>query len=311
MKKIFVFISVAVLSAASLFAKESLVVLRSKSALYEAINSQTVKFSEEILAGTVLDKVSAGEISMDIQAQGRIGHGTDFYAVNYKGKDYFIPSSDSVIVGSSKNIGITVKDAVIFTKPHPAFFKNSWLETCKIVVIIDNPNKIFSEVMFFDIKSDSLQTQYIQTSKISKNSSDIKAAQILDKARSEKDAEVQKGLLDEASKAASSGSGKLTSYVNSAVNEILGVSSFSDDDIVQIDEFSAHVHTEDGAKINLRSMPGTAGEKITQVENGWECSSSLATESTETIDGITASWYYVQNGEIEGWIFGGYLKKEE
>ena len=311
MKKILAFISVAVLTLASVCAKESVVVLRAKSALYEAMDSQTVRFSEGIPAGTILEKQSNDVVNMDIFSQGKKGSGIDFYAVSYEGKDYFIPESDSVAIGSAKNVAILTKDSVLFTNPHPAFFKNSWLPTGTIVVILDTPNKTFTEVMFFNAKDDVRNSQYVQTSKLSKNTNDIKAIQLLEKARTTEDKEQQKILLDEASKAVSSGSGKLTGYVNSEVNIVLGVSSFSDDDIVQVDEFIARIYTADGAKVNLRSLPGTAGDKVAQVENGWECNVTLATESKETIEDIRASWYYVSNGDTEGWVFGGYLKRGE
>ena len=308
MKKIFAFISVAVLALLSVCAKESVVVLRAKSALYEAIDSQTVKFSDDIYAGTILDKQSNDVITMNIYSQGITGGGTDFYAVSYEGKDYFIPACDSAAVGSVKNVGILTTNSVLFENPHPAFFKNSWLAGTTIVVILDTPNKTFSEVMFFDAHDDARDTKYVQTSKISKNTDDIKAIQLLEKARETEDKDLQKTLLDDASKTVCSGSGKLTGYVNSELNKILGVSSFSDDDIIQVDEFITYVSTADGAIVNLLSLPGTAGDKVAQVENGWECTVTLATESKETIGDVTASWYYVSNGELEGWVFGGYLK---
>ena len=52
MKKIFTFISVAVLALSGLCAKESVVVLRSTAALYEEKDSKTVKYASDITAGT-------------------------------------------------------------------------------------------------------------------------------------------------------------------------------------------------------------------------------------------------------------------
>lgn len=311
MKKIFAFISVALLAIAGVFAKESVVVLRTPASLYEVKEGNTVKWATEITAGTVLDKRGDDAVRMDIYTKSKTWENIEFYTVKYDGKDYFIQTRDSAAIKSAEDVGVVTENAVLYSKPHIATFRNAWIEPGTIVAEIDHQRLLFSEVVFFDSADEVRRTRFIYGAKVSNNSNDIKAIQLLEKARSVKDEGLQNDFLNSAVRTASAGSGKLTSYINSEVNRILGVSSFSDDDIVPIESYKAHIYTADGSKVNLRSLPGTAGEKVAQVDNGWECTVSLTTESQETIEGISASWFYVQNGDTEGWVFGGYLQREE
>lgn len=311
MKKIFAFISVALLAIAGVCAKESVVVLRTPASLYEVKEGNTVKWATEITAGTVLEKRGDDVAKMDIYTKEKTWTGVEFYTVKYNGKDYFIQTRDSASIKSADDVGVVTEKAVLFSKPHIAAFRNAWLEPGTIVAVISNQKLIFDEVVFFDTDDKVRRTRFVDGGKLSNDSNDIKAIQMLEKASSVKDEGLQNDFLNSAVKTASAGSGKLTSYINSEMNRILGVSSFSDEDIVPVESYTAVIYTADGAKVNLRSLPGTAGEKVAQVENGWKGTVSLTTESTETIEGITASWFYVQNGDTEGWVFGGYLQREE
>ena len=311
MKKIFTFISVAVLALSGLCAKESVVVLRSTAALYEEKDSKTVKYASDITAGTVLEKSGADVVAKDLYTRDKTWKDVNFYAVKYNGNDYFIQIRDSAAVESADKVAVVTKDAVLFSKPHPATFRNAWIEPGTIVAEVSNPSLIFTEVTFFDTDDGLRRTRFVTGDTLSYDSNDIKSIQLLEKARTMKDEGLQNDFLNNAAKTASAGSGKISNYINSEMNRILGVSSFSDDDIVSVESYTAHIFTADGSKVNLRSLPGTAGEKVAQVDNGWECTVSLTTESTETIEGITSSWFYVQNGDTEGWVFGGYLQREE
>lgn len=311
MKKIFAFVAVALLAIAGVCAKESVVVLRTPASLYEVKEGNTVKWATEITGGTVLEKQGDDAVRMDIYTKSKTWENIEFYTVKYDGKDYFIQTRDSAAIKSAEDVGVVTENAVLYSKPHIATFRNAWIEPGTIVAEIDHPKLLFSEVVFFDSADEVRRTRFIYGAKVSNNSNDIKSIQLLEKARSVKDEGLQNDFLNSAVKTASAGSGKLTSYINSEVNRILGVSSFSDDDIVPIESYKAHIYTADGSKVNLRSLPGTAGEKVAQVDNGWECTVSLTTESQETIEGISASWFYVQNGDTEGWVFGGYLQREE
>jgi len=88
------------------------------------------------------------------------------------------------------------------------------------------------------------------------------------------------------------------------------ITSFTDDEITST-SFNASIYTLDGANVNIRNAPGTAGEKIGQLENGTKVSVSLCTTRNNTFEGITAPWYFVttEDGNLSGWIFGGYTKE--
>ena len=301
-------IALAAVSASAAFA-ENVVVLRSTASLYEAKDSKTVKWSSDITAGTVLDNRTAGVVQRDIYTKDKTWKDVSFYPVRYNGKDYFIQTRDSAAVEAADRVAVITTSAVLFTKQHPATFRNAWLETGTIVAMEEEAHGVFTKITFFDTDDGVRRTRNVLSSKLSASAGDIKAVQLLEKARTMKDESLQKDFLDSAAKAAESDI--ITRYIQAETNPLLGKSAFTDDDIVQIDEFSARIYTADGAKVNLRSMPGTAGDKVEQVENGWECIATLATEPKESIEGLTRSWYYVHGDGIEGWVFGGYLQRDE
>ena len=311
MKKILAYIAVAALAAVA-WAEESVVVLRTAAALYEEKDARTVKWSSTVAAGTVLTLRDNETPSLDLYTKEKTYKDVSFYAVyDGGGKKCFIQTRDAApLSGEESSFGVITENAVLFTKPHPAAFRNAWLEPGTIVAYNKQIDLIFGEITFFDTDDGVRRTRCVQLYKVSTDKNDIKAVQLLEKARSIKDEGLRREFLDSAAKAAEGGRGKIAAYIAAETNRILGISSFSDDDIVQVDEFFARVFTADGSKVNLRSLPGTAGDKVAQAENGWECIATLATEPKETIEGITASWYYVHGDGIEGWLFGGYLQRE-
>ncbi|MCR5724101.1 MAG: SH3 domain-containing protein [Treponema sp.] len=319
MKKIFAYIAIAALALAGASAKDSVVALRSGAALYETKDAQTVKYATDITAGTLLDARSSDTVIKNLYTKATTYENVKFYAVSYNKKEYFIQIRDSAVVNSADNVAVVAENSVLFTKPHYATFRNAWLEPGTIVACDNNTYSEWTEITFYDTDDGVRRTRYVLDSTLATKANDVKAIQLLEKARALKDEGLKKDFLDNAVKATSAGSEKIAMYVKAEVNAILGInvaedepgSLFSDDDIVQVDPFPAHISTADGSKVNLRSAPGTAGERIGQLENGTAVTCSLKTESKETIEGINAEWIYVTaelGGDIfEGWVFGGYL----
>ena len=312
MKKLIAYIAAIAFAIAAASAAGNVVVLRSSASLYETKDATTVKWAADITAGTVLDKRDADIVSKNLYTRDKTWEDVKFYAVRYNGKDYFIQIRDSAAIAGANRAAVVADDAVLFTKAHPATFRNAWLHTGTIVALEEEPDRIFTEITFFDTDDGVRRTRNVLTSKLSNAAGDIKAVQLLEKARSMKDEGLQKDFLDSASKAADTEA--VSMYVKTEVNNLLGLSDYSEMDIEQISEFGASIYTADGAKVNLRSTPGTAGEKVAQLENGTAVIASMQTSQTETIEGITASWVYViapdVEGQPEGWVFGGYLSEK-
>ena len=141
---------------------------------------------------------------------------------------------------------------------------------------------------------------------------------LLEKGKATDNEDLQKEFLDNAK--AMKTSSLISSYISDEIAKIYNISLFSDDSILTIEPYTSHVTTTDGSKVNVRSLPGTAGEVIGQFEsaNNPLVLVSMKTEDTQEIEGVKASWYYVTEIDedtmesvsegIEGWLFGGYLE---
>ena len=320
-------IAIALVPAA---AAPSVVVLRSSASLYAATDGENVKWAADITAGTVLSAAADDSVTKNIVTSSRTWNDVPFYAVTYEQKPYFIQVRDSAPVARADDVGIITRNAVLFTRPHLATFRNAWLEPGTVVALSGGvEGKAFREVTFFDTDDGVRRTRFVWEDSFSLDAKDRKAVQLLEKARTLTDEALRQEFLDNAAQAAASDS--LAEHIRSETNRILGVSSFSDDDIVQMETVYATVFTRDGAAVNLRALPGTAGEKVAQLVPGTAVALSLKTEPTETIEGITDSWYYVTvlsapdagdgaddaiaaddaAAAAEGWLFGGYLSTGE
>ena len=271
-------------------------------------DADNVTWASEITGGTVLKKASDDVVNKNIVTKEKTWKDIPFYAVSYEGNNYFIQTRDSVSIENKKEAAVVVHDAVLFTKPHPASFRNAWVEAGTVTAAsYDNGRKIV-KVTFFDSASGFRRTRYVMAENISWEEKDIRAVQLLAKASSIKETDLQKEFLDNAVEAADSE--ELESYILKRRNKILGISSFGEDEIEDIDLFYANIYTDDDSKVNLRFSPGTAGEKAGLIESGIPVSCVRATTSQDTIDGVSAKWYYVtayKHGDFEGWIFGGFL----
>ena len=185
------------------------------------------------------------------------------------------------------------------------------LETGTFVVAGDTTKEMnitYRQIIFYDTNEGVKRTRYVNSENISSSDKDVKAVILLETARATQNEELQKELLNNAKSIKTSI--LIEGYITREINKILNISTFSDDSIEQYEAYAV-IYDSDGSKINVRSMPGTAGEVVGQIESADspDVYVSLRTDSTDTIDGITDYWYYVTEPEtgLEGWVFGGFV----
>ncbi len=319
MKKISILLFLFILTGVSLFAASSKVfMLRDNGPLRIENDTNGVEWAATVRAGTELELESDKLVKKDLITSKETYPDVDFYKVKYQDKIYYVQESD---VEPAEKLSVIQKDTVLFSRPTLSSFRNALLETGSFVVTgktVTEFSKSFTEITFYDTIDYVKRTRYVSSNDISNSDKDIKAIILLENARVTESEDLQKELLDNAKSMKTSEI--ISNYINSEIAKILNVSSFSDDSIITIDQYSCTVTTTDGSKVNVRSLPGTAGEVIGQFEsvNSPAVLVTMKTEGTETIDGITESWYYVietdkdtfepVTGGIEGWIFGAFLE---
>lgn len=322
MKKTLIIVTSLLLIAANSFAASSkLLMLRDNGPLRKANDSNGVEWAETVGVGTELELESQEIVIKDLVTSNKTYENVKFYKVKYNKNTYYVQESDAEPCESAS---VLQKDALLFTRPTLSAFRNALLETGTIVVMDKNDtvnefNNKFVKITFYDTNDGIKRNRYVNADAISTSDKDVKAVIILEKARKTENEDLQKEFLSNA------GSMKTTSliseYIKKETAKILNVSSFSDDSIVPVEEeYISYITTNDGSKINVRSLPGTVGEVIGQFESESHPAVlvTLKTEEQEEIDGISSSWYYVSeidpdslepvNGGIEGWVFGGYLE---
>ena len=318
MKKILI-VLISVLLTTNMFAASSkLLMLRDDGPLRTENASNGVEWAETVRAGTELDLESSEIIIKDLVTSSKTYKDVKFYKVKYNKNIYFVQESDAEICSAPS---VIQQDALLFTKPTLYSFRNAILETGTFVVTGDTVkefNNTFIKITFYDTNDGIKRSRYVYANTVSNSEKDVKAVLLLEKGKAAKNEDLQKEFLDNAK--AMKTSNLIADYIAREVSKILNVSVFSDETIITIDGYSAYVTTNDGSKVNVRSMPGTAGDIVGQFESASKPSVfvSMKTEETQEIDGIIESWYYVTeldpvtletspNG-IEGWIFGGYLE---
>lgn len=322
MKKTLIIISTVLLIAANIFAAPSkLLMLRDNGPLRKANDSNGVEWAETVAAGTELELESKELVTKDLITSSKTYSDVKFYKVNYNKNTYYVQESDAEPCDSAS---VLQSDALLFTRPTLSAFRNAVLETGTLVVA-DNSDTVtefnskFVKIYFYDTNDGLKRSRYVNSEKISSSEKDVKAIIILEKARNTENEDLKKELLDNA--ASMKTSSLISEYIQQQTVKILGVSSFSDDSIVPLEmSYVTKIVTNDGSKVNVRSLPGTAGEVIGQFESVDSPSVlvSMKTDESEEIDGVTASWYYVSeydadedtsvSGGIEGWIFGAFLE---
>lgn len=320
MKKGILSILAAAIFCSGIFASPSKVImLRENGPLRVEEGSNGVKWSKTVNAGTELDLVSDKIIKKNLVTTDKTYPDVDFYTVKYKDEKYYVQVSEVAVADSP---AVICEDAVLFTRPNLATFRNALLEAGTIVAVGKKVNSCgidFAEVSFFDSNDGIKRTRYVEYGKLSESDKDVKAILMVQTALQIKDKDLMNETLNNARRINTSE--QVSYYIEDLIAEKLGLSSFSLDEIEHLQEpFSAFISTKDGAKVNVRDNPGTKGIVTGQFESVSEPEVFVAMKTTrkETIEGITDYWYWVSDvdsaesdGEdgLSGWVFGGYLKK--
>ena len=318
MKK-FLIILISVLFTADIFgASAKLLMLRDNGPLRIENDSNGVEWAETVRAGTELELESSEIVIKDLVTSSKTYNDVKFYKVKYNKKTYFVQESDAEICDSAS---VIQKDALLFSRPTLYSFRNAILETGSFVVTGDTVkefNNSFVKITFYDTNDGIKRTRYVYSNTISNSDKDVKAILLLEKGKAAENEDLQKEFLDNAKSMKTSS--LISTYISNEISKIYNITLFSDETIIAVDPYSTYVVTNDGSKVNVRSLPGTAGEVIGQFEsvNNQLVLVSMKTEETQEIEGVNASWYYVTEldpdtmtsltGGIEGWIFGGFLK---
>ena len=318
MKKILVILISVFVTANISAASAKLLMLRDNGPLRIENKSNGVEWAETVRAGTELDLESTEIVIKDLVTTSKTYNDVKFYKVQYNKKTYFVQESDAEICNSPS---VIQKDALLFSRPTLYSFRNAILETGTFVVTGDTVkefNNSFVKITFYDTNDGIKRTRYVYSDTISNSDKDVKAILLLEKGKATDNEDLQKEFLDNAK--AMKTSSLISSYISDEIAKIYNISLFSDDSILTIEPYTSHVTTTDGSKVNVRSLPGTAGEVIGQFEsaNNPLVLVSMKTEDTQEIEGVKASWYYVTEIDedtmesvsegIEGWLFGGYLE---
>ncbi len=309
MKKISIVFCLVTLFTASLFSAPSkLFMLRDNGPLRKANDSNGVEWSDSVRAGTELELSSSELVVKDLVTSSKTYKDVNFYEVTYNGETYYVQESDAEI---SDKLSVIQKDTILYTHPSLSYFRNAMLETGSLVIAGETStqiNQTFVQIIFYDTIDGIKRTRYVKQSDVSNSDKDVKAVILLENGRSAKDEELQKEFLNNAKSIKTSI--LIEGYITREINKILNISMFSDDSIEQYEAY-AFIYDPDGSKINVRSMPGTAGEVIGQIESADtpQIFVSLKTDTKDTINNISDFWYYVteESTGLEGWVFGGFI----
>lgn len=318
MKKTLIIVTSLLLAANAFAASSKILMLRDNGPLRKANDSNGVEWAETVPAGTELELESKEIVVKDLVTKKETYKDQKFFKVKYNKKTYYVQESDAEPCDSAS---VIQEDALLFSRPTLSSFRNAMLETGTLVVVDNNDtvtefNNKFVKVSFYDTVDLIKRSRYVNAETISNSDKDVKAVIILEKAKNTENADLKKELLANAANMKTTA--LISEYIRKQTAKILNVSSFSDDSIVSLDSpYVGYIYTNDGSKVNVRSLPGTAGDVVGQFtsEDNPAVLVSMKTEDTETIDGVTDNWYYVSeydeinnvtNG-IEGWIFGGFL----
>ena len=309
MKKVLISIFLCVLSI-SVFA-QSVIVLKDNASLRTDNGKGGTVYAMEVPSGIKMELLSPAPVKKDLVTSKEITPDISFYHVKYQGKEYYIRENEATI-GST--VGVIIENSVLFTYQTLDAFRNAYLEPGTIiscgetVSLIGISNDIwFMEIEFYDTTAWTKRTRYILKEGYSTNSADIDAIQLVQKVLTLSDKNLQKQLLNDAMSL--NVCTEVRNILEETEQELFGV-EFTEGDIVLFEEpLEGITFTKDGARINVRSFPGS-GEVVGQVETNMPVKVVAKTSKTQNIDGLTAEWYKItvmDDTQLTGWIFGGYF----
>jgi hypothetical protein len=78
--------------------------------------------------------------------------------------------------------------------------------------------------------------------------------------------------------------------------------------VVSLEAFASENATVTGDSLRIREKPNTTGRVIGSLNKGMRVEALAHTDATDSIDGFTGYWYYINYRGVFGYIFGKYLK---
>lgn len=312
MKKFFLSLIISLI-AISAFG-ETVTVLRNDAPLRTENKTGGVEWAMSIPAGISLTLVSKEPVLKDLVTSKETTPDVSFYYVEYEGKNYYI-NANEVSLGSTPTV--IIKDTVLFSKPRLNCFRNALVEKGTIISFLGTYSSYginFAEIELFDETSWTKKTRYILLNTYSTHKDDISAIILINKVLTLKDKDLQKELLSSAKSL--SLSNEISELLDSTLESIFPTKSRvvdSDENIIYCDEvYDAQVYSSDDSLINVRELPSTKSEIITQLKSGTNISVNAHTNTEEEIDNITDCWKLIIDNEtkVQGWVFGGYIRVE-
>jgi hypothetical protein len=78
--------------------------------------------------------------------------------------------------------------------------------------------------------------------------------------------------------------------------------------VVSLEVFASENATVTGDSLRIREKPNTSGRILGSLNKGMRVETLAHTDATDSIDGFTGYWYYINYKGVFGYIFGKYLK---
>lgn len=308
MKKLSVSVLLMIIAVSS-FAKTYGYMLRPNGPLREDKGNGGAEWSITVPEGTELEVESAVPVKMTLKTEKEDIPDISFYKVEYEGNTYYARDTEVAIGGIE--IALILEDTTLFRKAEISSFMNAKIERNSLVVAgmkKEYAGTSFTEIQYWSAKGNEIRRRYVFTDKVSTNSKDIEAVNIVARALSLKNQDpakertMRQELFNNAMSLNTSES--VTVYVQEEYNKLYGE--------IDIEPFYGTIVSPDGSKINVRKSP-VNGEVTGQVENGWEILVYKKSAEVSEIEGVKDCWYYVQElggmkeGLAKGWVFGKYV----
>lgn len=242
------------------------------------------------------------------------------YHVSYDNKEFFVLSDR---VSTEKQFAIISSEATIYRTPDYCDAMDKTLSVGTFITYdseayfprntsITSYSAAFNQIHYFDYNSWTIKTAYVKANKFGSSKDDLKAIQMLAKIADAKDTKVKNELLNNLKSLSVSGGLKdqILAEKQKALSGDLtsaGTTNYGRNMLIVNDDLSS--------PINVRSVPGTDGQIIAQIDYSDE---EIYVSSKTNIQGYAGDslnyWYEIEIAEDDGsitngWIFGDFLEE--
>lgn len=222
--------------------------------------------------------------------------------------DIYYVFDGRIAIGMEPGI-ITVPSAAVYRTRNLADVKSSCLYRGRVLAV-GKTYKVaggisLSAVAYFDSEAKEIRRGYVRSERVSANRDDITAIAMLERANNTSDSSRKRQLISSVKDL--NVSGNVLEMIGEAEMRVRRASDLSLAGEIDIPTQVFFYDTEDDY-LNIRDMPSTSGNILGTLEYDEDFTVIRKTAMTQTLGGITESWYYgVSSNKIDGWIFGGYL----